>query len=118
MNRQRRWGGDENDMKHRKASVSWQNDTAELSSKEQVVTSRLRTGYTKATHRHIIEKINLPDCSFCDLRLTADHILWQCSETRNETDDYWTQSTAWKEDRKGSKNLVQYIRKIGLIHGI
>jgi hypothetical protein len=38
-------------MKHQKASVSWQNDR-----KEQVVIFRPRTGYTRATHRHIIEK--------------------------------------------------------------
>jgi hypothetical protein len=34
-------------MKHRKVSVSWQNDTVELSRKEQVVISRLRTEYTR-----------------------------------------------------------------------
>jgi hypothetical protein len=56
MNRQRRWEGSANEMKHRKASVNWQIDMVELSRKEQVVISRLRTGYTRATHRHIIEK--------------------------------------------------------------
>jgi hypothetical protein len=43
-NRQKRWERDVNDMKHQKVSVSWQNDTVELSWKEQVVISRLRTG--------------------------------------------------------------------------
>jgi hypothetical protein len=78
----------ENDMKHRKASVSWQNDTVELSRKEQVVISRLRTMYTRATptHRHIIEKTDIPDCAFCDVCLTTDRFLWHCSETRNERD--------------------------------
>jgi hypothetical protein len=44
MNRQRRWEGGANEMKHRRASVSWQIDMVELSRKEQVVISRLRTG--------------------------------------------------------------------------
>jgi hypothetical protein len=43
-NRQKRWERVENDIKHRKVSVSWQNDTVELSRKEQVVISRLRPG--------------------------------------------------------------------------
>jgi hypothetical protein len=46
---------DGNDMKQRKASVSWQNGTVELSRKEQVVISRFTTGYTRANHKNIIE---------------------------------------------------------------
>jgi hypothetical protein len=60
-NRQKRWERGENDMKHRKASVSWQIDTVKLSRKEEVVISRFRTGYTRVTHRHIIEKTDIPD---------------------------------------------------------
>jgi hypothetical protein len=56
----------------------------ELSRKKQVVISRLRTGYTRAAHRHKIEQTDIPYCPFCDVRLTTDHFLWQCSETRNE----------------------------------
>jgi hypothetical protein len=66
-NRQKRWERGKNDMKHRKVSVSWQNDTVELSRKEQITISRLKMGYPRATHRHIIEKTDI-----------------QCSETRNE----------------------------------
>jgi hypothetical protein len=80
MNRQRRREGGENNMKHRKVSVSWQNYTVELSRKEQVVMSRLRTGYTRATPRYIIAKIDIPDCPFCDVHLTTEHIQCQCSE--------------------------------------
>jgi hypothetical protein len=43
INRQKRWGRGENDMKHRKASVSWQNDTVELSRRNQL-SFPLRTG--------------------------------------------------------------------------
>jgi ribonuclease HI len=59
MKRQKGWKRGENDLKHRKASVSWQNYTVELSWKEQVVISRLRTGYTRATHRLIKLTYNL-----------------------------------------------------------
>jgi hypothetical protein len=75
--RQKRWERGENDMNHRNVSVSWQNDTVELSRKEQVVISRLRTRYTRATHRNIIEKTDIPYCHFCAVGLATDHILWQ-----------------------------------------
>jgi hypothetical protein len=86
-------------MKHRKASVSWQNDTVELSRKKQVVKSCIRTGYTRASHRQIIVKTDIPDCPFYDVRLTTNHILWQCSDTCNERDECGIQSSAWKEGR-------------------
>jgi uncharacterized membrane protein YgaE (UPF0421/DUF939 family) len=57
MNRQQRWERGDNEMKNRKTLASWQNDTAELSRKEQTIISRLRTGYTRATHQHLFEKL-------------------------------------------------------------
>jgi hypothetical protein len=111
MNRQRRWEGGENEMKHRKTTVSWQNDTGELCRKEQVFISQFRMGYTGATHRRIIKKTDIPDFPFCDVQLKMDHILWQCSRVS-------LQSTVWNKGTEGSKKLVQYIRKIGFFHGI
>jgi uncharacterized protein YgiM (DUF1202 family) len=77
VNRQQRWERGDNEMRNRKTTASWQNDTAELSRKEQMIISRFRTGYTRATHRHVIEKTDSPNCPFCDVQLTTDHILWQ-----------------------------------------
>jgi hypothetical protein len=74
INRQKRWERGENEIKNRKTSVSWQNES-------------------RATHRHIIEKTEAPNCRFCDVRLTTDHILWHCSETRNKRDKYRIQCT-------------------------
>jgi hypothetical protein len=105
--RQKRWERGENDMKYRRASVNWQNNTVELSRKEQVVIFRLRTGYTRATHRPIFEKTDIPDCPLCDVSLTTNHTLWQYSETRNERNECGIQSTAWKEGREGIKKLVK-----------
>jgi hypothetical protein len=90
----------------------------ELSRKEQMIISRLRTRYTRATHRHVIEKTDTPNCPFCDIRLTTDHILWQCDETRNKRDECRIRCTVWKEGREGSKKLIDYVRKIGFYHGI
>jgi hypothetical protein len=64
--RQERWERIKNEMKNRKTSVSWQNDTLELSRREQVIMSSLM-----ATHQHIIEKTDPPNCLFCDVRPTT-----------------------------------------------
>jgi hypothetical protein len=48
-------------MRFRKESIEWKDVSTNLSRKEQVVVSRLRTGYTQATHRHVIEKTPSPE---------------------------------------------------------
>jgi hypothetical protein len=60
----KKWERGDNEKKNRKASASWQNDTVELSRKKQGFISRLRTGYTRATHRNMIEKTDIPVCAF------------------------------------------------------
>jgi hypothetical protein len=115
MNRQHIWERGDNEMRNQKISASLQNDTTEFSRKEQMIISRLRTGYTRATHRHVIDT---PNCQFCDVRLTTDHILWQCDKTRNTRGECRIRSTIWKEGREGNKKLIDYVRKIGFYHGI
>jgi E3 ubiquitin-protein ligase DOA10 len=44
MNRQHIWERGNREMKNRKTSASWQNDTTELNRKEQMIISRLKTG--------------------------------------------------------------------------
>jgi hypothetical protein len=74
-NRQERWAQGENTLRFRKETIEWKDNSTNLSRKEQVVVSRVRTGYTRATHRHIIEKTPSPECPFCGVSLTIEHIL-------------------------------------------
>jgi hypothetical protein len=62
----------------------WKDDSTNLSRKKQVVVSILRTGYKRATHRHVIEKTPSPVCPFFGVSLTTEHILWDCTETMTE----------------------------------
>jgi hypothetical protein len=59
-------------MKKLKKIMGWQNDTKKLKSRDQAGVTRLRTGYSRATHRNTIEGTPDPD------------ILWQCKETEEE----------------------------------
>jgi hypothetical protein len=74
--RQRRWEEGENLIKKIKKIMGWQNDTKKLKSRDQAGVTRLRTGYSRATHRNKIEGTPDPDCPFCSAKLTLDHILW------------------------------------------
>jgi hypothetical protein len=49
-NRQERLAQGENTMRFRKETIEWKDDSTNLIRKKKVVISRLRTGYTRATH--------------------------------------------------------------------
>jgi DNA repair exonuclease SbcCD ATPase subunit len=75
-NRQeRRAQGENNTKRFRKEAIEWKDDSTNLSRKKLVVVSRLRMEYTRATHRHVIEKTRSPECPFCGVSLTTEHIL-------------------------------------------
>jgi hypothetical protein len=82
--RERRWEEGENAMKKRKINTSWQNDNEKLKRHDRVAVIRLRTGYTRTTHLNKMEGTPDPDCSFCSVKLTREHILWQCKKTEEE----------------------------------
>jgi hypothetical protein len=71
-------------MKERKKNMGWQNYTEKLKRRDQVAVTRLRTDYSRATHRNKIEGAPDPDCPFCSAKLTLEHNLWQCKETEEE----------------------------------
>jgi hypothetical protein len=79
--RKARWQNSKNIMKNRKKEIEWNKDTKKIKRRDQIVISRLRTGYNMATHRNIINKQDNSECFFCNVRLTVDHILWDCKET-------------------------------------
>jgi hypothetical protein len=54
--RKTRWQNSENNMKNRKKEIEWNKDTKKMKKRDRVVISRLRTGYTMATHGYIINK--------------------------------------------------------------
>jgi DNA repair exonuclease SbcCD ATPase subunit len=116
-NRQERWAQGENTMRLRKETIEWQDDSTNLSRKEQMVVSRPRKEYTRATHRHVIEKLPSQECPFCGVSLTTEHILWKCTETTRERErekrnrnherdmDRWNRRTE-KTDRMYEENRI------------
>ncbi|XP_031341008.1 uncharacterized protein LOC116169121 [Photinus pyralis] len=59
-----------------------------LNRKQQVIISRLRLGHTKLTHKHIYEKTPPPNCDVCDIPLSVEHILCECTKFNIERIQY------------------------------
>jgi hypothetical protein len=45
----------------------------------EVVLSRLRIGHTYLTHSHLLNRTDAPKCGVCDVPLTVQHILVECT---------------------------------------
>jgi hypothetical protein len=54
-------GGRQRKWKERKKNMGWQNDTEKLKRRDQVAVTRLRTDYSRATHRNKFEGTPDPD---------------------------------------------------------
>jgi hypothetical protein len=88
-------------MKERKPNVDRKEDTKEMPRKEQVAISRLRTGYTKATHGPKMEGVSNALCPFCNTYLSVDHIQWECKETENQRTNMYMKKTKRQNGKKG-----------------
>jgi hypothetical protein len=82
--RNQRWKNGNNKKKERIPDVDRKEDTKKMQRKEQVVISRLRTGYTRATHGLKMEEVFNPLCPFYNTDLSIDHILLECKGTEDQ----------------------------------
>jgi hypothetical protein len=98
----------------------WENSTTTktMNRRVQIVISRLRTGYSRATHSAVMDKEPSPECPFCAVNLTTDHILWQYKET--ETKDLQTGITKkiWEGGKPEMEKLINYVNEIGFFDEI
>jgi hypothetical protein len=68
-------------MKERKPFFEKNTNTKTMNRREQVVVSRIRTGYTRATYASVMNKDLSIECPFCGVKTTVDHIVSDCKET-------------------------------------
>jgi hypothetical protein len=101
-------------MRNRKPHRTNSIDTNAMKRRDQVVISRLRTGYTRATHSQIINHEPPPECPYCNTKLTTDHILWTCKETEEKRNRNNITSDIWKGEKKDMEKLIAYVKRIQL----
>jgi hypothetical protein len=105
-------------MKERKAEHKYDGETRGMTRREQVVISRLRTGYTRANHGPRMNGIINPQCPFCVITPAVDHVLWDCKETEEIKRELQMTPEVWKEGEEGMRKNVEYTKKIGFYDGI
>jgi hypothetical protein len=91
------------------------NDTSEMKRRDQVVISRLRTGYSRATYLQIINHETPPECPFHYTKLITDQILWTCKETEPERNRIIITSEVWKGGKQEMEKLITYVKKNSII---
>jgi hypothetical protein len=91
-----RWRNGNSNMKAGKTEHPYEADTKGMTRREQVLISRLQTGYTRATHGPRINGITHPQCPFFDIEITVDHVLWACKETEDIRREMGITPEVWK----------------------
>jgi hypothetical protein len=64
-----------------------------------------------ATHGYIINKQDNNGCPFCNVRLTVDHILWDCKETEAERQRANDQNNIWDKRKEGMKQHIDNMKE-------
>jgi hypothetical protein len=80
-----------------------------MTRREQVVISRLRTGYTRATHSAVMDKEPSMEYPFCAVN---HHILRQCKETETKRLQTGITKEIWKGGRQEMEKLINYVKEI------
>jgi hypothetical protein len=105
-------------MKERKLDVDRTEDTKGMPKKGQVTISRLRTGYTRATHGPKMQGVSNALCLFCNTHLLVDHVLSECKETEDQRTNMDMNKEQWNNGKKGMEKIIDYAKEIGLYHEI
>jgi hypothetical protein len=113
--RKERWRNERNNMQGRKIEHEYDGDTTGMTRREQVVISRLRTAYTRATHGPRMNGITDSQCPFCDTILTVDHVLWDCTETEQTKREMMMTPEIWTRGSEGMKKIIEFTKKNRLL---
>jgi hypothetical protein len=69
---QKKWEISTSTIKERQPFFEKNTNTKTMNRRKQVVVSRLRTGYTIATHASVMNKNLSTECHFCAAKITVD----------------------------------------------
>ena len=88
-----------------------------LPRRDEVLIHRLRVGHTHLTHSFVLHKENPPECDFCHLPLTVEHLLISCSKYDSERQKFYNINSLQELFQKINAHvIVAFIKEIGLYH--
>jgi hypothetical protein len=89
-------------MRNRKPQRTKRNDTSEMKKRDQVAISRLRTGYSRATHSQIINHHQNAHCATQNLPLTTSY--GHVKKRKQKETESTSQVKYGKEEKRKWKN--------------
>jgi hypothetical protein len=95
-------------MKEPKPHHKMNINTKTMTRREQVVISRLRTGYTRATHSAVMDSKSHH----------RPHAIWHCKETETKRLQMDITKEIWKGDKQEMEKLIKYVKDIRFFDGI
>ena len=88
-----------------------------LTRAEEVVITRLRIGYTKATKSHILSRGPPTACQHCGQTLTIEHMLLECTVLQQIRDEYYTADSLRNLFETITETcIVEFLREAGLFY--
>jgi hypothetical protein len=116
---QEKWKNSTTTKKERKPHHIMNTNTKTMTRREQVVVSRLSTGpgYTRTTNSAVMDKEPSPECFFCAVNLTTEHILWHCTGTETKRLQMDITKEIWKGGKHEMEKLIKYVKEIGFFDG-
>jgi hypothetical protein len=116
--RQAEWTSSDNPMVTVKSRFKKYNVAQALTRRDQVIISRLRMGYIRLTHGYQVDPNPSPECGDCGVRLTVDHLLWDCPTFRRQRTECNISKETLFGDEDEIRRLIRYVQKIGVYHEI
>jgi hypothetical protein len=99
-------------MKERKPFLEKNTNTKTMNKCEQVVVSRLSTGYIRVTHGSVMNKDLSTECPFCAVKITVDHILRDCKEKFIKRLKINITKEILKGGNEEMEKLLQYVKEL------
>ena len=88
-----------------------------LPRRDEITIHRLRVGHTHLTHSYLLHKEVPPECEFCHLPLTVEHILISCPKHDSVRKSYFDVSSMEELFHKVNVHaIIDFVNNIGLLH--
>lgn len=88
-----------------------------LNRMEQKCLTRCRTGHSRLTKEHVLNKKPIPICSFCQKEISIEHILVECSQLKTIRDKVGLDKSiknVLKNDKISEGKLLAFLRRAKL----
>ena len=120
---QQRWSSLPDNRKYKaiRNSVSHWPSSFQRNRRVEVILTRLRIGHTRMTHSFLLSGDSAPECIFCDLPLTVEHLLVYCTQYDPARQRYQLANRSIREilgPEVDTDNLFGFLEDVGALQAL